>query len=103
MKILVLLRRNILGQNNYSEAKEAFLLQLQKENNSWYGISKNEIPCHSKIAQMLSLKGTGKLFYSCFPQSGIPPKAIFIGQREKEGSYREAIFLETSARRTGAV
>ncbi|MFH1578067.1 MAG: ABC transporter permease [Candidatus Omnitrophota bacterium] len=33
MKILVLLRRNILGQNNYSEAKEAFLLQLQKENN----------------------------------------------------------------------
>ncbi|MFH1578005.1 MAG: hypothetical protein ABIC18_02920 [Candidatus Omnitrophota bacterium] len=28
MKILVLLRRNILGQNNYSEAKEAFLLLL---------------------------------------------------------------------------
>ncbi|MFH1578184.1 MAG: pyridoxine 5'-phosphate synthase [Candidatus Omnitrophota bacterium] len=32
MKILVLLCRNILGQNNYSDAKEAFLLQLQKEN-----------------------------------------------------------------------
>ncbi|MFH1578462.1 MAG: hypothetical protein ABIC18_05275 [Candidatus Omnitrophota bacterium] len=28
MKILVLLRRNILGQNNYPEAKEAFLLLL---------------------------------------------------------------------------
>ncbi|MFH1578280.1 MAG: hypothetical protein ABIC18_04335 [Candidatus Omnitrophota bacterium] len=32
MRILVLLRRNILCQNNYSESKEAFLLQLQKEN-----------------------------------------------------------------------
>ncbi|MFH1577473.1 MAG: hypothetical protein ABIC18_00160 [Candidatus Omnitrophota bacterium] len=30
MKILVLLRRNILGQNNYSETKEAFLLLLRR-------------------------------------------------------------------------